>query len=189
MSSEGVPDRRIGLIVGIFGGLVGAYAMRRYTRDVLPRLFPHADDPAQPAQKPDPLESRAPFGPLYIPGETAYLTSGRIIYTRLTHQQPMESATRHQLGDLAQWAFGLLAGIAYGATRTSTLPRDMAGGFFYGIRLWLADEILAPLLGLRAGPTRFTANQHLALLTTYWAYTFVTANLTRWLYLLVARFF
>lgn len=188
MSYEGVPDRRIGLIVGIFGGLIGAYAMRRYTHDVLPRLFPHANDPAQPALKPDPLEQRALFGQLYQSGETVHSTSGRVAYTYLTKQTPQSSETRNLLGDLAQWGFGLLAGVAYGATRTSTLPRDIAGGFFYGIRLWLADELLAPLFGLRAGPTRFTANQHVALLTTYWVYTFVTANVTRWLYLLVSRF-
>ncbi len=185
MSYEGVPDRRIGLIVGIVGGLVGVYAMRRYTQTILPRLFPDADEPAL-VKGDDPLEKRALLGQHYQEGENVYLTSGRVAYTLFNQQAPQSAETRHLLGDLAQWGFGVLAGVAYGATRTSTLPRDIAGGFFYGIRLWLSDELLAPLLGLRAGPTRFNINQHFALLTVYWVYSFVTANVTRILYRIVA---
>ncbi|MEP7291001.1 MAG: hypothetical protein ABI835_04420 [Chloroflexota bacterium] len=182
MVNEGVPDRRKGLVIGIVGGLVGAYAMRRYVRDLLPNWFPDASDPAQITDQPDPLERRAPFGQLYIPGENTYQAIGRVTYELTAHHPPPTLAQRQQLGDWAQWGMGLFAGIAYGATRTSTLPRDIAGGFFYGIRLWLGDEILLPLLGLRAGPTRFTKRQHFALLTSYWVYSFVTANLTRVLY-------
>ena len=174
---EGVPDRRKALLCGIVGGVVGAYAMRRYIHDVLPKLFPDADDPPQPAAQPDALEKRAPFGQLYQPGESAYDTGARLAYTYVIGREP-----ERRLGDSARWLSGLFLGIAYGATRTSTLPRDIAGGFFYGIRIWLSDELLSPLLGLRAGPTRFAPRQHFALLTSYWVYSFVTANMTRIIY-------
>lgn len=181
MVNEGVPDRRKGLVMGIVGGLVGAYLMRRYTRDLLPKLFPDANDAPQMTGGNDPLEKRAPFGQLYQRDETAYAAGGRVVYELATGKTaPFQR--RMQLADYAEWGAGLMAGIAYGATRTSTLPRDIAGGFFYGIRLWLGDELMMPLLGLRPGPTRFTWRQHFALLTRYWVYSFTTANVTRILY-------
>jgi hypothetical protein len=178
---EGVPDRRKALLCGIVGGLVGAYAAQRYILSVLPRLFPDADDPPKPERQPDLLETRAPFGKRYRADESAYDAGARVAYTYVVGREPEQ-----RLGDWARWLSGLLLGITYGATRTSTLPRDIAGGFFYGIRIWLGDEIFFPLLGLRAGPTRFTLRQHFALLTSYWVYSFVTANVTRIIYRLFA---
>ncbi len=174
---EGVPDRRKALLCGIVGGMIGAYVMRRYIHDVLPKLFPDADDPPKAARQPDPLEARSPFGQKYQGDESAYDAGARVAYTLVTGHAPEK-----RLGDVARWLSGLGLGITYGATRTSTLPRDIAGGFFYGIRIWLGDEIFFPLLGLRAGPTRFSLRQHFALLTSYWVYSFVTANLTRLIY-------
>ena len=57
-----------------------------------------------------------------------------------------------------------------------------AGGFVMGLRLWGPAEISAPLLGLRAGPTRFTETQHGLLLSAYWVFSLVMANTTRFLY-------
>jgi len=176
---EGTPDRRKGLVMGIFGGMIGASAMLYYKHALLPKLFP---DAPYPASDDDPPVNRALLGRLYQPGETAYEASGRVAASLLQADSPHSIAERQQLGDLTHWAIGLLLGITYGATRTSTLPRDFAGGFFYGIRIWLGDEIVLPLLGLRTSPTRFTRKQHFALLTTYWVYSFVTANATRLLY-------
>ena len=176
---EGTPDRRKGLVMGIFGGLIGTYVMLRYMREVLPKLFP---DAPYLASKNDPAVEQAPFRRLYQPGETAYDTTGRVAYTLLQGKASPKPVPSQRFGELAHWAIGVFLGIMYGATRTSTLPRDFAGGFFYGIRLWLGDEILLPLLGLRTSPTRFSKKQHFTLLTCYWVYSFVTANTTRLLY-------
>ncbi len=176
---EGTPDRRVGLVMGIFGGLIGAGAMLIYKRHLLPKLFP---DAPYPASGDDPPLDRAPFGRLYQSGETAYEASGRITAALLQPDAAPMPEDRQRFGDWAHWASGLLLGITYGATRTSTLPRDFAGGFFYGIRIWLGDEIFLPLIGLRASPAHFSRKQHFALLTTYWVYSFVTANTTRLLY-------
>jgi len=180
--NEGTPNRWKGLVLGVVGGLIGAYAMQRYKNDLLPKLFPDVADPAKASPSSDPLEQRSPLGSLYQPGETAYQAAGRVAYQLLRGNAPREPRERQRLGDLAHWAVGLLLGVSYGATRTSTLPRDIAGGFFYGIRIWLGDEIVLPLVGLRAGPTRFSLRQHFALLTSYWVYSFITANATRLLY-------
>jgi hypothetical protein len=165
--------------MGIFGGLIGASAMLIYKRALLPKLFP---DAPYPTSDDDPPVDHALLGRLYQPGETAYEASGRIANTLLQGNTTHTPEERQRLGNLAHWAIGLLLGITYGATRTSTLPRDFAGGFFYGLRIWLGDEIFLPLLGLRTSPRRFSRKQHFALLTTYWVYSFVTANTTRLLY-------
>ncbi len=152
---EGIPDRRKGLVIGIVGGLIGAYAMRRYQRDVLPKLFPDVDLKA-----------------------TASEVSVPMAYTLLTETIP-SAEEQHRLEAGARWGTGVLMGLVYGATRTSTLPRDFAGGFFYGIRLWIGDEIIYRLTeGAEASDRR----PHVALLTGYWVYSFVTANSTRLLY-------
>lgn len=179
---SGVPDRRKALVMGIIGGAVGAYAMRWYTRQVIPVIFPRALNSAQPNSRPDPLEARALVPRQYEEGETPFLAAGRIAYTSLTGNPPRSTETRALLGDLAEWAYLLTAGALYGGTRTTTRWRDIAGGFFMGIRMWAGDEISAPLFGLRAGPTRFTEQQHGVLLSAYWVYSFVMANVTRFLY-------
>jgi hypothetical protein len=73
-------------------------------------------------------------------------------------------------------------GAAYGSTRTTTRNRDIAGGFFYGIRLWLGDEVMSRLLGLERDPREWPLKRHLVWLTGHWVYSFVTAQVTRVLY-------
>lgn len=175
-------DRRKAALIGLVGGLAGAYAMRYYTRKIVPVLFPFVLRPAISDGRTDPLEKRALVKPRYEEGETTMQTAGRVIYTNLAGKAPRFAETRELLGDIAEWAYLILAGFTYGGTRTTTRPRDIAGGFFMGIRMWLADEMFAPLLGLRAGPTRFTMPQHAVLLSAYWVYSFIMANVTRILY-------
>lgn len=181
MGSSGMPNRGKGLFFGIFGGALGVFLMQRYIRDVLPAVFPTPAEATTPNSA-DPLEARALLAPQYRPGENAYQAVGRVAYTALTGQPPQGVDQRNRLGDLTLWGVGLFLGVVYGATRTTTRPRDLAGGFFYGIRIWLGDELVFPLLGLRAGPTRFSRRQHFALLSAYWVYSFATTNATRLLY-------
>ncbi len=152
---EGIPNRRKGLVIGIVGGLIGSYVMLRYQREVLPKLFPDTQ-----------LEA------------TASEVSVPMAYTMLTEHIP-SAEEQHRLEAWARWGAGVLMGLAYGATRTSTLPRDFAGGFFYGIRLWIGDEIV---YRLTRGAEASAQRPHFALLTVYWVYSFVTANTTRLLY-------
>ncbi len=179
---SGVPDRRKAMMMGIMGGVVGAYAMRWYTRKLVPVIFPWALLPAEEDGRPDPLETRALVPRQYEDGETPFQAVGRLGYQTLTGSTPRSAETRQLLGDLTEWAFLIAAGAGYGATRTTTRWRDLAGGFFMGLRLWGADEISAPILGLRAGPTRFTEAQHGLLLSAYWVFSLIMANTTRFLY-------
>lgn len=179
---SGVPDRRKAALMGVIGGVLGAYAMRYYTRRVVPVVFPRALLPAEDSGRPDPLEDRALVPRQYADGETPFQAAGRRAYQSLTGSAPRSLETRDLLGDLTEWAYLITAGFLYGGTRTTTRWRDIAGGFFMGLRMWGADEIGAPLLGLRAGSTRFAREQHVVLLTAYWVFSFVMTNVTRFLY-------
>ncbi|MBX3086783.1 MAG: hypothetical protein KF716_34440 [Anaerolineae bacterium] len=184
---EGEPDRRKALMMGILGGMVGTVVMRYYTRHIVRGMFPGAFVPNVNATQIDPQERHALVPRQYEDGETLFETAGRVAYTLSTGNKPQDSETRQRLGTLVEAAYFIAAGAAYGGTRTSTRWRDFAGGFFMGIRMWVGEEIGAPLLGLRAGVTRFTLKQHLILLTRYWSFTLVMANVTRVLYRLIAK--
>jgi hypothetical protein len=179
--SDGVPDRRRALVMGIMGGFIGAMAMRYYKRRIVPQLLPQPVYEAATSLTPDPQEKLSLVLPQYENGETPHEAAGSALYTTLTGNEPTAD-TRRMVGELVELAYLISAGAAYGGTRTSTRYRDIAGGFFMGLRMWTGEEVIAPLLGLRAGFTRFSAEQHIVLLTSYWVYTFVMAQVTRILY-------
>jgi hypothetical protein len=181
MAQKAKLNRWKGLTVGLVGGLAGVYAMRYYWQYIAPELFP---DRADWAVNP-PLDAEAAItlvGQQYEEGETSAEALGRRTYEILVGKAPKTKEVRGVLGDLTHLGVGLLAGGLYGGTRTRTYPRDVAGGFFYGIRLWLGDMVLPALMGLRAEPTAFSFRQHLWRLSGIWVYSFVTTAVTRILY-------
>lgn len=187
MGRSGVPNRWKGLAVGIVGGIVGTVAQRYYEQNVAPRYFPAVRPPARENRTtPDPVEQRAYFAPQYEPDETLTQTVTRAAYTLFHRRVPRYAETRQLGEDVAEFAIGMFIGAMYGGTRTTTRARDIAGGFFFGIRLWLGEVVGAPLLGFTPGPTRFSPEQHAHLLTRWWVYSFVTTNVTRVLYRLIS---
>ena len=176
-------DRRKGLVTGILGGLVGVAALHPYWK-LLPAnaygQLPNADEPVAFADKLPEIEPL--FGQRHLPGEAATATVGRIAYRVVTGHAPRTRAERGRLRAMVLWGWGMAMGAAYGSTRTTTRARDIAGGFFYGLRLWLGDEVLSRLLGLERDPREWPLKRHLAWLTGHWVYSFVTANVTRVLY-------
>lgn len=187
-ADEGVPDRRVGLLVGLIGGAVGALAVRVYGQAILPRLLPSVN---HDGLAPDLYLQSGQREMLSLPrqyeaGETASEAAVRIGYRQLTGDAPSPALTRN-LAESVQWIMGIGAGGVYGGTRTTTRARDIAGGFFYGIRLWLTDAIFAPRLGLRAPPAAFPLVYHVARWTMFEVYTLTMAAVTRILYKLVER--
>lgn len=187
MAGSNVPNRWKGLAVGIVGGFAGAVVRHYYEHQIAPRYFPPLMPPARIDENtPDPIEDRAYFTPKYradeLPGEAA----ARMGYKLLNGHEPREPETMTLAVNIVEVAQGIAAGAGYGATRTTTRARDIAGGFFYGIRLWLGETIVAALLGFRPGPTRYSFAQHIRLLTAYWVYTFTTTTVTRLLYRLLS---
>jgi hypothetical protein len=178
MQQNEVPDRRIGLIAGMIGGVIGMAAMRYYEQHIEPWVLP------MPPVLEDPGLSTPSVGDSVQSPASAPEAIGRVMYTNLTGVKPLIEAAK-ALDDLVQWVYGIGAGGAYGATRTTTAPRDLAGGFFYGIRLWLGDTVLLNLF-LRRDLTAISMQDHLKRLLQVWIFSFVTTAVTRLLYLLIA---
>jgi len=177
--TEETPDFRIGFFVGILGGLVGALVMRGYERKIAPQIFPGVSD------QPENAEITPPIVKLYRDGETASAAWGRILFTMLMNHEPVFGQTQNQLQEWVYLAYGMTMGAFYGGTRTTTRWRDLASGFFYGLRLWLGETLGLSLLGLRADPRSFSLRQHGWHLSRQWVYSFTTTAVTRILYRLV----
>lgn len=187
MARSNSPNRWKGLAVGIVGGFAGAIVRHYYEHHIAPQYFPPLAPPARlDNDTPDPVEARAYFAPQYRADETSTQAAARIGYAFLNGKEPREAETMALAVTIAELAQGIAAGASYGATRTTTRARDIAGGFFYGIRLWLGETIMPVLFGFRPGPTRFSPAQHARLLTAYWVYTFTTTAVTRLLYRLLS---
>lgn len=174
--NEETPDFRIGFLVGIVGGLVGAIAMLYYDRSIAPSV----------SDQPENAEIKPPLIKQYRQGETASTAWGRILFTVLIGHEPVFGETKNQLGTFVQLAYGIAMGATYGGTRTTTRWRDLASGFFYGIRLWLGETFALSLFGLRADPRSFSLRQHIWRLSRQWVYSFTTTAVTRILYRLIA---
>jgi uncharacterized membrane protein len=187
MARSGVPNRWKGLAIGVVGGIAGTIARRYYEQKIAARYFPPTMPPAKmDAGTPDPVEQRAHFAPHYRDDETMMQTAAYAFYERLYGHRPQTAEARTLAEDVGDFIRGMLMGAAYGGTRTTTRARDIAGGFFFGIRLWLGETVVGTLLGLRPGPTRFSPEQHAHLLTSYWVFSFVATNVTRILYRLLS---
>jgi hypothetical protein len=182
MARSNRPNRTKALILGIVGGLVGMAARRYYDREIAPDIFGR-EQPPRPADPalPDPVESRAMAAPYYRDGESDMETSARLLYA-LRNRREISPDTQKEWANALDWAYGTLVGAMYGGTRTTTRARDFAGGFFFGIRLWLGQIVGLSYLGLRPGPTRYSAQSHLRLLASIWVYSFTSTLITRLLY-------
>ncbi len=173
-------DRRKGLFVGLIGGAVGVLALKLYW-ELESQILPADFNPPLPDEVKMLPDFKPAFGQLYRDGESPTAAAGRFLYEQATHEEP-DAATRHQLDDAALFAWGMGAGALYGATRTTTRWRDIAGGFFYGLRLFAGDTIGMALLGLRADPKQISAREHVSWLLGHWVFSFVATNVTRVLY-------
>jgi hypothetical protein len=183
MSRHEELDRRKAMVMGLIGGAVGVIAMRTYWQMLTPYAFHRVNNYWQALDVAEKLPAVNPVrGGEFRPAEASTAAVGRAVYERVTGHEPESELDETRLRDAVLMAWGLAAGALYGYTRTTTRGRDIAGGFFYGIRLWFGDEILVRLLGLRADPRLWSRRQHLVWLTGHWVYSFITTNLTRVLY-------
>lgn len=184
---EGQPNRGIGLVAGLLGGLAGWLALRSYAEYAAPLLFP-----PEPEESAEDFGMRwpekfSPTGRQFHAGEDWHEALGRIASQTFTGQQIAPVVTHTQLSEVILLGWCILTGGAYGGTRTTTRWRDFAGGFFMGMRVWLIEAVGAPLVGLRRGPGAYSVGQHLSRLSRYWVYTFTTTAVTRVLYRLFDR--
>lgn len=192
--SSGTPDRDRALALGMIGGLIGAIIAYWFDREYLDKVLPSLKTPlAAPLHSPDPIEDFSPFPRQYRPDEDAVDTEGRLTYGAMERMSryldargmPPLADTRDELEQWVSIGYGILWGAAYGGSRNTTRARDIAGAFFYGIRLWLFDVTVRPFIGTRPGPTKYTLAQHVRLMLRLWAYTLPMTGITRGLYRIV----
>jgi hypothetical protein len=185
-SSLPVPlDRSKAMMIGIAAGLVGAHAMRYYLKHIAPGLIPQT-----PIETPDELTQSLPeiepiVGVHYRMGETPAETVARTLYTQINGREP-SAEDLAPLSDAMIYGWGVLAGAAYGYTRTTTRWRDLAGGVFFGLRLWGGDIIAGRALGIIPSPQLWSRRENLWWLSAHWVFSFILTNLTRVVYRLVS---
>lgn len=179
--NEDTPERGRALVLGIFGGIAGALAMRWYWANAAEKVIP-SDLPATTDLPlvPD-IDNISIAGKNYHAGESVPEALARISYKQLLGSEP-SSTEKSALSELIFLAHGIAAGAAYGGTRTTTGALDPLATIFYGMRLWAGSTFLPAVLGLRPVPTSIPLKEHLMRLTAYWVYTAVTTTITRLLY-------
>lgn len=193
------PDRGAALVIGLFGGLIGAVALRLYENYLESYIMPpdssglsHVEPLLGEVLHLTTLDSMSLVGTHYEPGEDASEAAARLMYRQLVNRDVVSVTdvapspiTPGLLKDVIQWTVPIVLGGVYGGTRTTTASHDLAGGFFYGLRLWLGDTFGLALFGLRAGPTALPVRYHVKRLLRVWVYSFVTTGTTRLLYTLI----
>lgn len=79
---------------------------------------------------------------------------------RLAGKQ-LEGRRLYAAGKLVHFLFGIGPALAYGALRRRFPWVRAGGGLLYGLGVYLfLDELVAPLLGLASGPTRYPWQAH-----------------------------
>lgn len=156
-------------LIGLAGGLLGAFAMNLFSRAVVRTrngreaagATPGGDRAGRGMQPPQ-AEGNA--------GDDAAVRVGRAAYRAVTGGEPARE-TRQWLGSAAHYGFGAGAGMCY-ALFGGRAPVIRAGfGTLYGTLVWaLADEGVVPALGLSRGPRQLPAGVHLYSLCGHWIY-------------------
>jgi len=164
------PARTLALaVIGLAGGVVGAFAMNVYARTArvfneereVPGAAPGRDRDGrgvQPAQARDRAEN------------DAATRVGTAAYETVMRHEP-DPATEPRLGNAVHYAFGAAAGTIY-ALASEELPMLRKGfGSFYGSLVWaIADEGFIPALGLSREPRDLPADVHAYALSGHCVY-------------------
>jgi len=139
-----------GLVAGMAGGLVAAWAMNRF-QAVWNIPFP------------GPSRSKHPWGENEAAKEqddttvkTASAISEKVFGHRLTEKE------KRVAGTAVHYLFGTLVGGLYGGVAERFPKVTHGGGLPFGTVFWLtADETAVPLLGLSKPPTQYPMSVHL----------------------------
>ena len=181
------PNRWKGLVLGMLGGIGGVLAMRAYWQQVrrITGHDPRKDYDQSDVPDTDILDSVSLIGRHHKQGESSTAALGRLAYQKVTGEEP-DQQTKTTLSYVIHWLISMVAGGAYGSTRTKSLVLDVAGGAALGTALWLlGDETFMPLAGLTDGPTAYPPELHAHSWGAHIAYGLATASTTQLLYRLV----
>jgi putative membrane protein len=158
-----------GALAGLLGGLAASFVMNHFMSAVAlitDRTKPRDADPQRSKQMMTARRER--FQQMADPtGEISDAVSRKLFNHPLTeHQQKLA-------GPIVHYAFGALAGAAYGAL-VETAPATRVGkGVPFGLALWAAgDELAVPALGLGPKPWNQPLQAHSAMFASHIVYGF-----------------
>jgi uncharacterized membrane protein YagU involved in acid resistance len=168
-SSETAPSWQQQVLIGIAGGLLGAFTMNTFGRAVLAAGNGREADGAAPGMdrvgrgvQPPQAEALAE--------DDATVRVGTMAYRAVTGSEP-DSDARPWLGSAAHYGFAATVGACYALMR-ERMPLMRAGyGTLYGTAVWIvADETIMPALRLSRGPRQLPAGVHAYALAGHWVY-------------------
>jgi putative membrane protein len=156
-----------GLAAGLAGGLIGTLAMNG-SQASMRKLADSVAGPQDPGERSEENE----------PKDRAGKNATERAYARI---KSPESRREEKMGGRAvHFAFGGVAGAAYGAAIAADARLAAGAGLPLGIGMWLfANEIGLAAAGLTKPPQRYSTATHLFALTSHVVYGVVTNAVIR----------
>jgi hypothetical protein len=168
-----------GFVLGMVGSLAGLAAMNLYKQRVAPRVNEITGErldrwgEGEMVQR---YQDISIYGQQYEENQSPGEVLGRRIYQRLTGSEPRSKEGVQMAANLTHYGTRMLMGGLYGAMQGKNHVLDLRTGLLFGAILWLyGEEIVVPLLGLKAGPTQAPPQHHLDRLGTNIAFGLGTA--------------
>lgn len=161
------PNPYRGLLFGAIAGAAASWTMNRFQS-----LLSKMDSPRRSGFHRDDESSE----------DATMKAAGRI--ARAAHLRPLTREQRAKAGPIVHYAFGTVAGAAYGLA-TEYFPEAHTGfGIVFGALLFvLSDEVAVPLAGLSGKPSEYPASVHAKALASHLVFgastEAVRATLTR----------
>ena len=173
-----------GMIAGAAGGLVASWVMNQF-QALLSRMTHGVERPhgAQSLQQGAPrhgvareLQERGRNSE----ADTAAVRTAVVVSERLFGLELIEREKRERAGAVVHYAFGVATGGLYGAIAELKPAATVGAGLPFGVAVWLvADEIVAPALGLSKPPTEIPPSTHAYSIASHLVYGLTTEIVRR----------
>ena len=173
-----------GMIAGAAGGLVASWVMNQF-QAMISRMTHGVERPhgAQSLQQGSPRHGVA--RELQEPGrdreaDNAAVRTAVVVSDRLFGLELAEREKREIAGAVIHYAFGVATGGLYGAIAEVKPATTTGAGLPFGAAVWLiADEIIAPALGLSKSPTKYPLSTHAYSIASHLVYGLTTEIVRR----------
>jgi hypothetical protein len=173
-----------GALAGALGGIAGVFAM---TAQQL--LFDHlrgspvprpVRELSQRGGRHDIARLKARARRWHLPQKDATIRAAeRVSY--LVRDKGIKTRQRHIAGVAVHYAFGAIAGAAYGFTAEKYPSTGVAFGLPFGAAVWLlAEELALPVTGLSDTPDKYRLRDHFNALAAHLIFGSTTEIVRRW---------
>lgn len=143
-----------GIIAGAIGGMVAAFVMSEF-QNLTEKIMP--------------VE-----GKKSLQAEPANIKAAEAISEKVFDYQ-LTKSEKAPAGEAVHYLVGGISGAIYGATAEMSGVTTIGAGLPFGSVVWsVADEVVAPALGLMKSPTQQPLSVQAQSLTSHWVYGLVT---------------